>query len=90
MRKASVTDSAEAAVKGSSNTAGGEGMGAQEPEGYTLLEEWEGGAGLGGIQSWKSDGGEEERQFPRVLLFEKHQIFPFSSSLPPSTPPFCP
>lgn len=38
-REASVTDSAEAAVKGSSNTAGGEEIGAKKPEGYTLLEE---------------------------------------------------
>lgn len=34
-----MTDSAEAAVKGSSNTAGGEKIGAKKPEGYTLLEE---------------------------------------------------
>lgn len=38
-REASVTDSAEAAVKGSSNTAGGEEIGVKKPEGYTLLEE---------------------------------------------------
>lgn len=38
-REGSVTDSAEAAVKGSSNTAGGEEIGAKKPEGYTLLEE---------------------------------------------------
>lgn len=33
-----MTDSAEAAVKGSSNTAGGEEIVAKKPEGYTLLE----------------------------------------------------
>lgn len=38
-REGSVTDLAEAAVKGSSNTAGGEEIGAKKPEGYTLLEE---------------------------------------------------
>lgn len=42
-REASVTDSAEAAVKGSSNTAGGEEIAAKKPEGYTLLEVMKGG-----------------------------------------------
>lgn len=55
VREASVTDSAEAAAKGSSNTAGGEKIGAKQPEGYTLLEEREGGREEGrratGIQS---------------------------------------
>lgn len=50
-----MTDSAEAAAKGSSNTAGGEKIGAKQPEGYTLLEEREGGREEGrratGIQS---------------------------------------
>lgn len=44
-REAGVTDSAEAAVKGSSNTAGGEEIGARKPEGYTLLEERKGTRG---------------------------------------------
>lgn len=34
-----MTDLAKAAVKGSSNTAGGEEIGARKPEGYTLLED---------------------------------------------------
>lgn len=38
-REESVTDSAEATVKGLSNTASGEEIGAKKPEGYTLLEE---------------------------------------------------
>lgn len=32
-----MTDSAEAAVKGSSNTPGGEEIGTKKPEGYTQL-----------------------------------------------------
>lgn len=42
-REATVTDLAEAAVKGSSNTAGGEEIGAKKPEGYALIEERERG-----------------------------------------------
>lgn len=38
-----MTDSAKAAVKGSSNTAGGEEIVAKKPEGYTLLEVMKGG-----------------------------------------------
>lgn len=67
-REESVTDSVVAAVKGSSNTAGGEKIGAKKPEGYTLLEErksgWEEGRRVTKIQSWKSDWGEEEKEFP--------------------------
>lgn len=34
-----MTDSSEAAVKVSSNTAAGEEIGTKKPEGYTLLQE---------------------------------------------------
>ena len=52
-REASVTDSAETAVKGSSNTAGGEEIGAKKPEGCTQLEE-------------RKRGGEEGRRMTEI------------------------
>lgn len=50
-----MTDSAEAAVKCSSNTAGGEEIGQKKPEGYVALKKreggWEAGRRATGIQS---------------------------------------
>lgn len=73
-----MTDSAEAAVKGSSNTAGGEEIGAKKPEGYTLLEERrrgrEGGDRDPELKKYKRKGGE----FPQVVLllcFSSHSSF---------------
>lgn len=88
-REASVTDSAEAAVKGSSNTAGGEGIGAKKPEGYTLLEERVRGKEEGDrdpeLKKWRGGGETVFPGFfftspPSPLLFETRQVFPFYSS----------
>lgn len=96
-REASVTDSAKAAVKGSPNTAGGEKIGAKKPEGYTLLEErkrgWEEGRRVTKIQSWKSDWGEEEREFSPsfslhlLLLLSCLKYAKSSFSIPLFSPP---
>lgn len=71
--EASVTDSAEAAVKGSSNTAAGEEIGAKKPEGCTLLEERGDGMrrrGGGGVGVEKvTEGRRRSRVLSGFLFF---------------------
>lgn len=61
VKEASVTDSAEAAVKGCSNTAAGE----EKPEGYTQLQEAK-------EEVWQAEIVLEGRRRDSILWFSHH------------------